>query len=328
MRRQTEASYCETREALVSADGDTQNDIYAATPGSAEPDADADGVPDSTDNCPSLANADQANADGDNLGDACDPDANGDAIADVLQPSGTPAGSFSNAVQGRINPTTGTLVSGSITVADVADPTKGVRITAITDAVVWVCGPPSPPTPQLDIPAGDSVTVTCGSVIVEDVTGAPGTSVKVKVSGAIVSFPPGTAGTVNTVGGISVTGVTGSGVTLAIGGAVAPVPPGDSNVIQGGSGNSTINGTTGNDLIIDAGGNNTIDGKGGDDSIVVSGSGNNAIKGGAGNDTVTTGSGNDAIDGGDGDDTIDAGNGNNAVKGAPVQRHDHDRIGQ
>ena len=36
-------------------------------------DEDCDGVPDSTDNCPGIANADQANADTDTVGDACDP---------------------------------------------------------------------------------------------------------------------------------------------------------------------------------------------------------------------------------------------------------------
>jgi hypothetical protein len=35
-------------------------------------DSDADGVPDARDNCPTVANADQANADGDAAGDACD----------------------------------------------------------------------------------------------------------------------------------------------------------------------------------------------------------------------------------------------------------------
>src|SRR3954452_9712387 len=45
-------------------------------------DYDADGVEDVADNCPSQWNADQADADGDGIGDACDeqppPDADGD----------------------------------------------------------------------------------------------------------------------------------------------------------------------------------------------------------------------------------------------------------
>ncbi len=45
-------------------------------------DADGDGVPDNTDNCPGLANTDQANHDGDTLGDACDPDDDNDGVAD------------------------------------------------------------------------------------------------------------------------------------------------------------------------------------------------------------------------------------------------------
>ena len=291
----------------------------------APPDSDGDSVPDSQDNCPSIANAGQANADGDSLGDACDPDP---AISETLQPDGTPEGSFANTVQGKTNPTTGTLESGTATIVDAlcpasnpptdpcpagaVDPTKGVRVTAITDTVLSVC--PFPTALEIEIPAGFAVTITCGSVIVEDVTGAPGTSVKVKVSGVIVSFPPGTAGTVDTVGGISVTGVTGTGVTLTIGGATAPVPPGNSNVIRGGSGNSTITGTAGNDVIVDTGGNNTIDGKGGNDSITTV-SGNDTIDGGDGNDVINAGDGNNTVRGGKGDDVIITGSGNDMIDG-------------
>jgi len=45
-------------------------------------DGDANGVPDARDNCPVVANADQANTDGDAQGDACDPDDDNDGALD------------------------------------------------------------------------------------------------------------------------------------------------------------------------------------------------------------------------------------------------------
>jgi hypothetical protein len=45
-------------------------------------DADGDGVPDSSDNCPAVANAGQANNDGDGQGDACDADDDNDGVGD------------------------------------------------------------------------------------------------------------------------------------------------------------------------------------------------------------------------------------------------------
>ncbi|AKT40015.1 thrombospondin type 3 repeat-containing protein [Chondromyces crocatus] len=47
-------------------------------------DADADGVVDHLDNCPTVANADQSDIDGDGLGDACDDDIDGDGIPNDL----------------------------------------------------------------------------------------------------------------------------------------------------------------------------------------------------------------------------------------------------
>jgi hypothetical protein len=46
------------------------------------PDADIEGIADADDNCPNVANVDQADNDSDNLGDVCDPDDDNDLIDD------------------------------------------------------------------------------------------------------------------------------------------------------------------------------------------------------------------------------------------------------
>ena len=58
-------------------------------------DTDGDGVEDKADNCPTAANADQANRDTDGLGDACDLDIDGDSLANTGD--GCPTASSSNA---------------------------------------------------------------------------------------------------------------------------------------------------------------------------------------------------------------------------------------
>jgi hypothetical protein len=59
----------------------TPTDITAIAIG--PPDADGDEVPDASDNCPSVANTDQADNDGDGQGDACDGDDDDDGVEDA-----------------------------------------------------------------------------------------------------------------------------------------------------------------------------------------------------------------------------------------------------
>jgi hypothetical protein len=59
-------------------DGDTVVATRTLTITRSAPDRDGDGVADATDNCPDVANAAQADLDGDGLGDTCDEDIDGD----------------------------------------------------------------------------------------------------------------------------------------------------------------------------------------------------------------------------------------------------------
>ena len=68
-------------------DGDGVDNTLDAFPNDSTEtsDSDFDNVGDNADNCVNDANADQANLDGDTLGDACDPDKDGDGVANVVE---------------------------------------------------------------------------------------------------------------------------------------------------------------------------------------------------------------------------------------------------
>ncbi|MEM8942098.1 MAG: thrombospondin type 3 repeat-containing protein, partial [Pseudomonadota bacterium] len=60
-------------------------DFSLSLSGATIPDQDGDGVPDLTDNCPTVSNSDQRNTDGDLSGNACDPDDDNDGVTDIQE---------------------------------------------------------------------------------------------------------------------------------------------------------------------------------------------------------------------------------------------------
>jgi hypothetical protein len=83
------------RAVFTRTNNGTGDDIYAFTFTLPTADADGDGIPDASDNCPAVANPDQADGDFDGIGDACDPQFNSTpCVVKGLGFLATPAQSF------------------------------------------------------------------------------------------------------------------------------------------------------------------------------------------------------------------------------------------
>ena len=187
-------------------------------------DGDADGVPDATDNCVSTPNADQADTDGDGVGDVCDPDQDGDGVSNAID---TGAGTFADS--SLAPPTFGSIVDAAgnaVYIEDAPNP-DGVRITVTgtgsTKSVFDVCGS------TLQLPPGSELFLTCGSVKVRVVSG---TAEIVLASGvSVVAVPAGVTAKVTDTGGggFSVENLSAAGsaaVTVTTNGAPSSVQPG------------------------------------------------------------------------------------------------------
>ncbi|MBI5284320.1 MAG: S8 family serine peptidase [Chloroflexi bacterium] len=138
------------------------NALAAAPLAGCAPDADADGIPQFSDNCPSLTNADQTNTDaapvvtagiadditrpnGDGLGDACDADKDNDGLADEVEATLDPAGVNHDLCPAATAPTDPLkLDSDGDRVTDAAECALG------TDPASAASKPPVAPLPDAD----------------------------------------------------------------------------------------------------------------------------------------------------------------------------------
>jgi hypothetical protein len=252
------------------------------------------------------------------------PDSDGDGIPDALDGDpGSVSGVFADAAVtfGEILDRAGL----NVTVEDLPDP-DGVRVSASGaggQAQVRVCG-----IAVVRLDPGESVELSCGSVIVTAVQGA---AEVVLDNGAILSIPQGTTATADEQadGSYSVTNQGPDAVTLTQDGAPVSVGAGQTvtspplnpcagappaGAIVGTPGADRLRGTAGDDVIFALAGNDRVEGRGGND-VVCAGPGNDVVDGGAGNDRLDGAEGSDRLAGGQGDDVVLGGAGDDRLEG-------------
>lgn len=107
---------------------DRNVNFYMDVPGL--PDTDGDGIPNPDDNCVDIANSDQADLDGDGIGDVCDNDIDGDGIENDLDPCPTSDPSDVIVING-CNTGVSNIVNDGCTLAD------QINDCGLTAATTW-----------------------------------------------------------------------------------------------------------------------------------------------------------------------------------------------
>lgn len=130
------------------------------------PDSDKDTIPDSSDNCIDVRNPDQNDVDGDNIGDVCDVDIDGDGIENNIDPAPTDNsnntfddGTTSGIVERKLQTLQISQEGDAIKIA--SDPTSGEEPATISDCE----------NTKYSITPGDELAIKCGRSIIQIIQG-------------------------------------------------------------------------------------------------------------------------------------------------------------
>ncbi len=254
-------------------------------------DVDGDFVDDSVDNCPTTPNSDQADSDGDGIGDVCDVGLPADLFCDNMTIDQLIASGLYNVVDNR-DGHLGKHIKG----------TKGNDLILASDA-------------GNKISAKDGNDCIIGGAGKDNIFGGKGDD---------HIFGMGGNDRIHGQQGNDVING-GDGNDVIWGGQGNDIiDAGNGNDrVHGNQGNDTIFGGDGNDWLGAGIGNDVVSGGLGNDKIF-GGPGNDTLNGDEGNDRIHGGQGNDMLDGGDGTDLCHGGQGNNTFANCESKKHMHD----
>jgi Ca2+-binding RTX toxin-like protein len=289
---------CATNATSVGIGNAITSTIDAAIEVSKVRDTDADGLPDLQDNCPTVANANQADLDDDTVGDVCDPDDDNDGINDAVDDCPTTANND------QVN-------SDQDGLGDACDPDDDND--GILDG--------QDPCPLLSTPQ-----VITGTANNDHLLGTPGNDLILGLAGNDVI--EGRGGNDCLVGG--------AGSDRILGGAGDDIISGgtENDKLYGEAGNDSLSGADGNDVLVGGLGNDQLEGGNGNDELrgdsqdddenatqlggddeLVGGAGDDRLFGGAGHDELSGELGNDLLHGGDDGDEVIGGAGDDRIFG-------------